>query len=128
MLPETLSLEQILERLDTKELTLEEQLDLLKEFKVRRINNASARKAILRTILTQDNLSDLFDEYRNKIRSLLQHAWGQKQTGILKSILRKSQDDWNEKEARIFDDLLGKYLVSQRARKKMISDLRILWQ
>ncbi len=104
-----------------------QRLELLLELKKQRINNASSRKTILRTILTQDDLPILIKKQKARIGSLLQHAWGQRQTGILRSILKKAPEQWDDKEKKIFDDMLGKYLVSQRARKKMIAALRSLW-
>lgn len=54
-----------------------------------RVNNARARKLILRQILGEERLEWWCVRYRTKLETALAHAWGQRTVGILRGVLGK---------------------------------------
>ena len=80
--------------------------------KAKRINNARVKKIILDYILGSSSLSFWAVKYRKKIASCLEHAWGQKVTGTIRSITAKmSMSNYlpTEKENKILNKHLFKY-------------------
>ena len=63
-----------------------------------RINNSRTRKLILRTILADDSLEFLVVKYRTKVFLALRHAWGEKNTGVIRKILSKARSSWDSGE------------------------------
>jgi len=74
----------------------------------RRINKSRMKRLVANTILNVDQrILELWTvKYRRKLRSILTHCWGERRTGILKSILNKGQGV-DSKESSIILDLLG---------------------
>lgn len=80
-----------------------------------KINNARTRKLILRAILQADTdtLEYWAVKYRQKISVALRHAIGQKRTGIITSIIKKSTNvsKLDDKEVGILNTTVGKYIL-----------------
>ena len=68
--------------------------------KAAHINNRRARRLILQTVFGNRNLAFHAVKYRSAIESALRHAWGQRDSGIIKSILAKDITDWLPHEER----------------------------
>lgn len=85
----------------------------LKELKV---NNARTRRLILRSILSQKKLELWSTRYRQKLRLVLTHAWGQRMTSILRSILSKEPGQRTEKEK----GLLSKHILRYRGKQSAV--------
>lgn len=62
----------------------------------RRLNNSRTRKLMLRTILGSPKIELWSVKYRSKIQEILRHAWGQRNTSILLSILAKKNSSGRE--------------------------------
>jgi hypothetical protein len=74
----------------------------------KKVNNKRSRQLILRTLLENSKLEYWAVKYRKKMAYALRHAWGQKKSSILKSILNKSVR--NEKEKQILRSEIVKYI------------------
>lgn len=85
----------------------------LKELKV---NNARTRRLMLRSILSQKKLELWSTRYRQKLRLILTHAWGQRMTSILRSILSKAPGQRTEKEK----GLLNKHILRYRGKQSAV--------
>lgn len=68
-----------------------------------RVNNARARKLILRTIVGSPALERWAVRYRRKLAAALRHAWGARRTGILRAILvrERAGEELEAKELRL---------------------------
>ncbi len=75
----------------THSLPPQRRLKLFGALKEARVNNARTRRLILWTILDQPDLEWAAVKYRRKIAAALSHAWGIRMTGIIKSILTKTE-------------------------------------
>lgn len=64
-------------------------LRMLESFKEHGINNQRSRKIAIRFIFTRDNLEFLSVKYRNKIKNILTHVYGQKKSFFLTNIIKK---------------------------------------
>lgn len=86
-------------------------LKLYGEFRRERINNKRTRKLILRSILGSKSLEFWAVKYRQKLKSAIEHAWGKRTTGIIRSILAKSLhgSTLSTKETRILAQNVHKY-------------------
>lgn len=80
------------------------------------INNARARKTILPFILNSNNLEWWAVKYKQKLRTALNHCWGQKMTSAIKRILGKKRRTAKEKD--ILSAYIGEYLVKPVSTKK----------
>jgi len=72
-------------------------------------NNARTRKLMLRTILSSRKLDWWAVKYRSKMSEALTHAWGQKRTTVIRTILSRSARTWTDKEKKILRDSIDKY-------------------
>ncbi len=90
-------------------------LNTFVELRKQRVNNSRTRKLILRTILRSKRLELWVVKYRGKIRPALEHAWGKRTTGILRSILGK--DERTAKEERILQRNIDRYIHSSQNRE-----------
>lgn len=79
-----------------------------------RVNNARARKLVLRTVLRARKLDLWAVKYRDKLRAALTHALGERKAGILRSILSKPADGRNAKEIKILREEIGRFGDGQR--------------
>lgn len=86
------------------------QLNLFLMLREGGVNNARTQKLILRTILSWDNLPWAAVKYKQKIRAALQHAWGQRLSGIITHIL--TREHWDNKSLDIMLNNVAKYSSS----------------
>jgi hypothetical protein len=93
------------------DLPVHRMLNLYGMLREQRINNARTRKIILRSLLNARNLPLWSVRYRRKLGVALEHAWGKRMTGILRSILSKSER--NAQEAKILNSNITKYLTKK---------------
>ncbi|NJO62860.1 MAG: hypothetical protein HC836_32960 [Richelia sp. RM2_1_2] len=91
-------------------------LRLFMALKDNKINNERSRKIVLGYILGHPNLEYNSLKYKNKIRNVLKHIYGNKKTSIILSIAAKYVRNGgvysDEKERNIATTLLEKYLVN----------------
>lgn len=66
-----------------------------------RVSTNRARKLVLRTLLRARKLGWWAVKYRDKLRTALTHAWGERKAGILRSILGKDTSRLTAKEDKI---------------------------
>lgn len=68
-----------------------------------RVNNARARKLVLRTLLGAPSLEKWAVRYRRKLGAALRHAWGARTAGIVRAILARelAGEELDAKELRI---------------------------
>lgn len=71
----------------------------------KRVNNARTRKLILRSILDNPRLEFWAVKYRRKIEMCLEHAWGKRLTGIMRSILAKKAARSDHEDAILRDNI-----------------------
>jgi hypothetical protein len=88
-------------------------LRMFAQYPDRKINNSRARKLALRYILSHPNLEFVSIKYREKIRRILTHCYGQRMTSVLLDIAEKSLkgETLTTKEKNIENDLLIKHGV-----------------
>lgn len=103
-----------------RQLPPQRMLKMFGEFRQKRINNARTRKLILRSILNADKLEFWSVKYRSKMRAALEHAWGLKMTGILRSILSKTSSKHSDKEKRILKSKLECFTTADRKGQKNV--------
>ncbi|NUU24021.1 MAG: VWA domain-containing protein [Streptomycetaceae bacterium] len=84
-------------------LTVPRMLNLYGRLATERVNNARARKLILRTLLGSPALELWAVRYRRKLAAALRHAWGERTAGIVRSVLTRelSGAELQPKERRI---------------------------
>jgi hypothetical protein len=84
-------------------LTVPRMLNLYAMLAAERVNNARARKLILRTLLGSPALEQWAVRYRRKLGVALRHAWGERTAGIVRSLLARelSGGEPDAKERRI---------------------------
>lgn len=78
-----------------------------KDLGIPKANNSRTRKLILRTLLSSPRLQLWSVKYRSKVVASLTHAWGERMTGIIRSILEK--DEIDAKEQGILNKRLVKF-------------------
>lgn len=76
---------------------------------IRKANNARTRKLVLRTILSSGRLPLWAVKYRAKMRAALTHAWGERMTGALRSILAKEDAAWTAKERSMLREHIDRF-------------------
>jgi len=91
------------------QLSIPRKLKLFVKLRKQKINNARTRKLILRSILGEKNLERWVTKYKTKIADALEHAWGKRNTSIIKSILSKPSNTLSTKERGILKNYLLKY-------------------
>ena len=84
-------------------------LNVFGELRAARVNNARTRKLILGVLLGERRLEFWAVKYRRKLAAALQHAWGKRTAGILRSILAKPKEARDEKEQRILNREIGRF-------------------
>lgn len=99
----------IIERI-LSEFPPQKRFNLFLELKKKRVNNSRTRKLILRNIIASRKLELWAVKYRQKLRQSLKHVFGERKTSILHSILAKNKSERNEKEKRILDSNIGRYV------------------
>ncbi|WP_436776839.1 hypothetical protein [Yinghuangia sp. YIM S09857] len=84
-------------------LTVPRMLNLYAMLAAERVNNARARKLILRTLLGGPALESWAVRYRRKLAAALRHAWGARTAGIVRAILVRelAGEELDAKERRI---------------------------
>jgi len=93
----------------TNHLPPQRMLNLFIALKKSRVNNKRTRVLILRSILGYEKLEFWAVKYRHKLAKSLQHAWGERDAGIIKAILSKSQESYTTKENTILNRMILKY-------------------
>ncbi|RME03557.1 MAG: VWA domain-containing protein [Planctomycetota bacterium] len=86
------------------------------EFIKLRINNRRARSWILPFLLNSPQLELWAVKYRKKLRKALQHTLGKRRASILRSILAKPAKERSEKENKILQQWLGKFIQNSPQR------------
>lgn len=84
-----------------KSLPPQRMIKAILKLKNERVNNSRTRRIIFRELLLSPKLEFWSVKYRRKLRDVLRHLMGARTAGILKSILSKRRDIWNEKEKSI---------------------------
>ena len=98
-----------------EQLPITRLLKLFVSMRQARINNARARKLILRSILGSHRLPLWCTRYRKKLRLALSHAWGQRMTSILCAILKKPEDAREKHEKRILQQQVLRFAPAHKA-------------
>ncbi len=93
-------------------LPIQRRLKLFESLVTFRINNARTRKLILRSILNSSKLEWWAVKYRRKIATALEHAWGKRQTSIIRSILAKDHVWRSTKETSILKKYINKHITT----------------
>ena len=83
---------------------------------LKKANNARTRKLLLKTILSSSRLPLWSIKYRHRVRAALVHAWGERLTGIIRSILAKKSH--NSKEKAILYTNVGRYIYKKTNKQK----------
>jgi hypothetical protein len=73
----------------------------------KKVNNSRSRRMALSSILSEKKLDWWSVKYRNKIKSILMHAWGVRFSSIIVSILQKNKR--NAKESGILESYINQY-------------------
>lgn len=89
-------------------------LNSLYSLKANKVNNAKSRKLILRTILGHDNLAWIAVKYHDKVREALTHAWGEKNTGVIRAILAKAMPEWATHEVSFIQKNVTRFMPDWR--------------
>jgi hypothetical protein len=76
---------------------------------LRRANNSRTRKLILRTLLGSRRLQLWSVKYRRKMRDAFVHAWGKKDSSIIREILAKDGRRRNQRERRILRKEIARF-------------------
>lgn len=71
------------------------------EFGAMKSNNARTRKLVLTTLLSAERIELWAVKYRQKMKRILTHVWGQRRASIIGSICERDMRLWNPKEYRI---------------------------
>ena len=79
------------------------------ELGLRKANNSRTRKLILRTLLSSPRIQLWAVKYRTKMQRALTHAWGQRMTSIIRSILSKGPTVRSAKENSILEKNIARY-------------------
>lgn len=79
-----------------------------------RVNNARARKLVLRTLLDAPKLALWAVKYRHKLARALTHALGRRTASIVRSILGKAPQDVSPREMAILRREIGRYVPEPR--------------
>ena len=74
-----------------------------------RINNARARRLVLSTLLSANNLEFWAVKYRRKLATALVHAWGRRTASIVRAVLARPARDRTEKERQIVQRHLHRF-------------------
>ena len=96
-------------------------LNLFIMLREQRINNARTRKIILRSVLNGRNLELWSVRYRKKMVLVLEHAWGKRMTGILRSILSKTE--LGASEENILKDQITRYVKRKDKAGKVLESV-----
>ncbi len=116
---------EVLRRLVTG-LPPQRMLKLFGQLREARVNNARTRKLILRSLLGGGLSEHRAVKYRRKLACALEHAWGKKTAGILRSILEKSGAALSEKERRIVQRHLRRYVEREEDRNDIEQCVRFV--
>jgi hypothetical protein len=92
----------------TTNLPPQRMLKMFAELKNGKVNNSRTRGVILSCILGSSKLEPWSVKYRTKIRITLKHAWGERLSSIIVSVLKKNSR--TAKENRIISNNIDKYL------------------
>lgn len=98
------------------------------ELKEVKINNSRTQRVILKTILNSPKLELWSTKYRSKIRTCFIHALGERQCGILISILKKEEDKRNIKEIKILEKYLDRYLSDKIFKETVYECFRFIFK
>jgi len=93
----------------TSQLPITNLLRLFVLIRGKKINNSRSRKMIFNTIIGSKNLSFWAIKYRDKMRTALIHALGQKKASALRSVLEKNHTRWTAKERNFVKKTIDKY-------------------
>lgn len=91
-----------------------------------KVNNARTRKLILRHILNERRLDLWAVRYRQKLRRVLEHAFGKKLTGILFGITRKKGFPQKPKEAKILRKEVLRFVENEERHDFVLECLRFI--
>ncbi|KKN90036.1 hypothetical protein LCGC14_0231490 [marine sediment metagenome] len=78
-----------------------------------RINNMRTRKLILRHLLHTGAVGSLemrAVRYRRKYGAILRHVWGQKLSGVIRSILQRPYQEWEPDETKLIRENVYRYI------------------
>lgn len=103
-----------------RQLPPQRMLKMFGEFRANKVNNARTRKLILRSILNSPRLEFWSVKYRAKMKSALEHAWGIKMAGIVRSILSKTSSRHTQKEKAILRKHLDNHVIADGKGQKNV--------
>lgn len=83
---------------------------------IRKANNARTRKLVLATILSSPRIELWAVKYRARMRAALTHAWGQRTTSVVRSILAKADASWSAKERSIVRKEIDRFAAPYKER------------
>lgn len=85
------------------------------EFGATKSNNARTRKLILRTLLNSPRIELWSIKYRERMKRVLSHAWGQSLGTAIGKVCSKFGDDLSAKEKRMLNSHVFKYIYGSVA-------------
>ena len=92
-----------------RELPTQRMLKLFIMIRKAKLNSSAIKRLILTELLNAERLEFWAVKYRSKLRTVLTHAWGQRMTSILASILSKPTVARNTREAAILHKKLTRF-------------------
>ena len=105
----TAEYEQAVVRRIVRELPTQRMLKLFIMIRNAKLNSGAIKRLILTELLNADRLEFWAVKYRTKLRTALTHAWGQRMTSILASILSKPTVTRSSREATILQKKLTRF-------------------
>jgi hypothetical protein len=98
-------------------------LRMFDSLRKRKINNSRSRKMVQSFILGHDNLEFIAVKYRSKLKSILQHAYGNKKMSALSRVcgVYASGMNWIEStDAKFFEKEISKFSSDPRRTAKLL--------
>lgn len=84
---------------------------------IKKANTNRTRKMVLRTLLRSRKIDWWAVKYRDKMRTALTHAWGERKSGIMRAILSKPPSGRNSKESKILREEILSWAPKANAAK-----------
>jgi len=104
----------------TSQLPITNLLRMFVVIKDQKINNSRSRKMIFNTIIGSKNLSFWSIKYKDKMKTALVHALGQKKSSALRSVLEKAPSKWTDKEKSFVKKSVDKYADNKAVARECI--------
>ena len=104
----------------TSQLPITNLLRMFVAIREQKINNSRSRKMIFNTIIGSKNLAFWAIKYKDKMRTALIHALGQKRSSALRSVLEKSSTKLTAKEKNFVNKTIDKYTDDNKTARECV--------